>query len=158
MKVVATLLLILPNLSTLYAQVDSVRWYFTLSNGLPRLKEDNQLIISADLPDGWGLYSSDFQSGTIGPIPTTFHFEKPVEFSTLDALHPVNPIRVDEPSFDLTYYYFVRTAEFRQCIQFISPLTKIKGAIKGQLFHLETGKTVDFKRPFDLTVNIDTKN
>jgi hypothetical protein len=39
MKGVATLLLICLNQSTLFAQVDSARWYFAVSNSVPHLKE-----------------------------------------------------------------------------------------------------------------------
>lgn len=158
MKIVVSLLLILVDLPKTSAQVDSARWYFTFANSVPRLKEDNQLIISADLPDGWGLYSSDFQSRSIGPAPTVIQFEHPIEFTMLDRFKPINPIQIVEASFDLTYSYFTHTAEFRQCVQFIRPQTKIKGVIKGQLFHITTGKTIDFEKPFDLTVSIDITN
>jgi hypothetical protein len=30
--------------------------------------------------------------------------------------------------------------------------------IKGKLFHLTSGKTLEFERPFDLTVTIDSEN
>ncbi len=158
MRIVTLLALFVVNFSGLLAQADSARWYFTLSNGEPRLKEDNQLIIAVDLPEEWGMYSSDFQSNTIGPTPTIFLIEKPIEYVALDAMHPIKPIQVNEPSFDLKYSYFTSNAEFRQCIQLVNNQTKIKGVIKGQFFHLRTGKTVDFEKNFNLTINIESTN
>lgn len=158
MKFVASILfLLLFNVAAL-AQADSAHWHFTFANAAPRLNEDNQLIISADLPEGWGLYSTDFTQASIGPAPTVIAFESPIEYAALDALRPIKPVLIEDKTFELTYTYFVGNAEFRQCIQFIAHQTRIKGTIRGHLFHLASGKTVPFQKPFDLTVKIDSTN
>lgn len=158
MKVVVFFTLIFINHFTLFAQADSIHWHFTLSNADPKLNEDNQLIISINLPEDWGMYASNFQSGTFGPTPTLILFNEPVEYFALDAIRSINPTQAEEPSFDLKYAYFASQAEFRQCIRLIKNQTNIKGIIKGQLFHLKNGKTSPFEKAFDLTINIDSNN
>ncbi|NBP69272.1 MAG: hypothetical protein EBR30_10200 [Cytophagia bacterium] len=158
MKVVAWITFIFINQVTLVAQTAEARWHFTLSNADVKLHEDNQLIIAVDLPEGWGLYASDFQAETFGPTPTIISFDNSKDYVVIDNVRDINPVRAEEPSFDLQYAYFTTAAEFRQSIRLMKSRTNIKGVISGKLFNLNNGKTIPFEKTFDFTIDVDANN
>jgi len=131
------------------AEVDA-SWYFTLSNPDLLKGEENSLIISVDLPEDWGIYSSDFVSASFGPEPTRFSFEVNDSVKLMDRVRAINATALEDPALDLHYTYFIGKAEFRQCIVVKSSHASIQGFIKGKYFHRTSGKTIDFEKPFDL--------
>lgn len=156
MKPLFSLFIVLSAYTHLFGQLDSARWYFTLADADPKLNVDNQLIISVDLPDGWGLYSTDFKPESLGPAPTSFQFEAVTNYLALDDLRPIRPHAGSEPAFDFHYTYFVSKAEFRQCIRLVRTKTHIKGVVKGQFFHLQSGEAQPFEKTFDYTIQLSS--
>jgi len=141
-----------------YGQDNLGDWYFTLGNASPKINEENQLIISIDLPDGWGLYSSDFTAGSIGPAPTIFDFGPSSGLQTVDPVRSIKPLTIEDEGLGLRFTYFISKAEFRQCFRLVKPNARIKGIIKGHLFQAETGKTISFEKSIDLEINTITTN
>ena len=136
---------------TTYGQTEvGASWYFTLSNPDLSKGEENNLIISVDLPEDWGIYSSDFVSASFGPEPTRFSFEVNDSVKLMDRVRAVNATALEDPALDLHYTYFIGKAEFRQCIIVKSSHASIQGFIKGKYFHRTSGRTIDFEKPFDL--------
>jgi len=158
MKFIITSFVVLLAVGVSYGQDDLGDWYFTLGNAPPKINEENLLIISVDLPDGWGLYSSDFTAGTIGPTPTVFDFGTSSGLQTIDPVRSTKPLTVEDEGLGLRFTYFVSKAEFRQCFRLIKPNARIKGIIKGHLFQIETGKTKSFEKSVDLAINTTTTN
>ncbi len=142
--------------SQCYGQDNLGDWYFTLANGEPKIREENQLIISVDLPQGWGLYSSDFTAASIGPLPTVFDFDSSTGIQIVEPVKAIKSLTIEDDSFGLRYTYFISKAEFRQCIRLTTTAAHIKGVIRGHLFEITTGKTISFEKPIDLNFPVTT--
>ncbi len=74
-----------------------------------------QLIITADIGDGWHLYSQDIPEG--GPIPTSFTFKESDSFSSIGGVEESGNLHEEyDPLFEMELKYFDTKAVFSQQI------------------------------------------
>lgn len=103
-----------------------VRWTFS-----SKKISDNQaeLIFTASIDKGWHLYSQYIPPK--GPVPTSFKIKRSADFKTIGKISEPNPIKENDPNFDMVLRFFAKTATFKQKIELLSEKPfKIKGTLE----------------------------
>ncbi|MCF0055304.1 protein-disulfide reductase DsbD domain-containing protein [Dyadobacter sp. CY356] len=140
------------SLSTLaFGQKDKEisKWKVSVSNNAAKSGQEIEVIFFADIDKNWKLYSSDFK-GDIGPLPTTFVFEKNEAYKLVGDITPVEPKKTIDPTWDVAYTYFTEKAQFRQKIKLVKKDFIVKGTIKGLLCSSVDGICVPFEESFQV--------
>ena len=112
---------------TAFTQIeDPVQWSFSVEN-----QDDNtfQLIIKAQIEEGWRVYSQHIDGD--GPIPTSFQFFTHDGFELVDNVIENNALTKFDPMFDMNLSYFQRNAIFKQKILLLDDtLSTIHGELE----------------------------
>ncbi len=90
--------------------------------------KEYQLLIKADIDEGWHLYSQNVPDG--GPIPTTFTFETNENFELVGETVEEVGHTVNDPVFNLKITFFENSTTFTQNIRFVNEPTNIKGEVE----------------------------
>lgn len=93
--------------------------------------EDYELVFTANIEEGWALYSQDIDEG--GPIPTKITFEKGTNYELVgEAIeNEDNKVIKEDPLFDnIKLGKFFKQAVFTQKIKLKEKNTDIKGSIQ----------------------------
>ena len=85
------------------------------------------VVFSASIDEGWHLYSQKINE-EIGPVPTTFTFEKSKQFKLIGKTEEPTPITEFDPNFDGELSYFKNSVEFTQKIK-VKDTAEVKGVI-----------------------------
>lgn len=107
--------------STGYAQ-ERVKWDFTYN---PTAKE---IQIKAQISDGWHLYSQHI-ANSIGPVPTSFHFEQSTDIIFNGEMTEPTPIRQYDENFEADLDFFTNEVVFTRKVSTVKPGTTIKGYV-----------------------------
>lgn len=103
-----------------------VKWSFSTTN---ISDTETELVITANIEKGWHLYSQFLADN--GPVPTTFKFDKSVDFTLVGKAKETSPIiKKFDKSFDMEVAYFAKKALFIQKIKLNKPETVVKGTIE----------------------------
>lgn len=129
------------------AEEKSPHWTLELSKPSPAVGEEIEVILTAQLPRGWILYSSDF-TAEIGPQPTQFLFSASDSYGVVGPVASIKPKRKKDKTWDTELGYFEERAEFRQKIKVLKPGFAITGRIKGQLCNETDGTCSLFEEKF----------
>lgn len=74
------------------------------------------VVMKADIEDGWHLYSQNIPDG--GPVPTTFTFEENPAYQLVgEVKESDNAIEHDDPTFNIRLSYFEKNAVFTQKVK-----------------------------------------
>lgn len=107
--------------------VDPIKWSFTTN------KINNcefELIIQAKIEEGWHLYGQKSYAGN-GPIPTSFHFIKSLDYQLIGKTSEKNSVKKFEPVWGFELEYFEHQATFKQKIKMESDKPfEIKGDLE----------------------------
>ena len=125
------------------------KWKVSVSNKEAKAGDEVELIFSATIDKNWKLYSSDFKND-IGPLPTEFKFSETNEYKLVGTIEAVKPKKTIDPTWDVTYTYFVEKAEFRQKIKLTRNDFIVKGTIKGLLCSNKDGICIPFQESFQV--------
>ncbi len=102
-----------------------------------------ELIIKAQVPKDWYLYSSDFDP-ELGPMVTEFAFVPHASYELLGKVQPVGAKKKYDDLWEGEYTYFTGTAEFRQKIRVLQPAPKIQATVSYQICSDVTGQCIPF--------------
>lgn len=138
----------LSELST-HAAEAPVRWSVALSKAAPKVGEEIELIVTAEIAPKWIVYSSEFKAD-LGPQPTDFVFAASDSFRPVGPLVPVAPRRGKDKTWETEYTYFSERAEFRQKVKVLAPKLGGEVQIKGQLCNERDGTCTLFKETLKL--------
>ena len=125
------------------------KWNVSVSNKEAKAGDEVELVFSATIDKNWKLYSSDFKND-IGPLPTEFKFSETNEYKLVGTIEAVKPKKTIDPTWDVTYTYFVEKAEFRQKIKLTQNDFIVKGTIKGLLCSNKDGICIPFQESFQV--------
>ena len=128
-----------------------VSWQVRLEPQPAQAGQEADMVFSAEIADGWILYSSDFKA-ELGPRPARFRFD-PTDTTTL--VGPVRAVRAlhrKDRAFRMEYTYFEGRAEFRQHLQIRTRPALISGHIEGQACHEADGTCTLIHQEFHLRV------
>ncbi|MBO9615987.1 MAG: thioredoxin family protein [Dyadobacter sp.] len=115
------------------AQVQKAKAHWTYSFSKPEVKkgETVDLIFTATIDKDWYMYSSDFDPD-LGPMLTTFTFEKNNTFETVGKLKPQNPKTKYEEVWQGNVRYFEGKGVFKQTVKILADNPVIKGTSEYQ--------------------------
>ncbi|KAA5548657.1 protein-disulfide reductase DsbD family protein [Adhaeribacter rhizoryzae] len=123
------------------------RWSYDVSSKEVKVGEEVELVFNVNIMPDWYLYSSDFDPD-LGPMVTTFTFQKDPSYALVGKIKPINPKKKYDKIFDGEYTYFIKNAQFRQRIKVLSPNLNIKGAYEYQVCSDVDGKCIPFDDTF----------
>lgn len=135
--------------SILFAQkVEPTSWQTSVSKKEVKAGEVVELIFTAEIIEGWYLYSSDFDPD-LGPVVATFRF---TENDSYELVGDITPIGAKSKEDNLiwmgTYTYFKHKAEFRQKVKILKDNPQIKVKLNGQACNDESGRCVPVIQQF----------
>ncbi|SDG42797.1 thiol:disulfide interchange protein DsbD [Dyadobacter soli] len=115
------------------AQVQKAKAHWTYSFSKPEVKkgETVDLVFTATIDKDWYMYSSDFDPD-LGPMLTTFTFEKNKTFETVGKLKPQNPKTKFEEVWQGNVRYFEGKGVFKQTVKILADNPVIKGTSEYQ--------------------------
>lgn len=115
------------------AQVQKAKAHWTYTFSKPEVKkgETVDLIFTATIDKDWYMYSSDFDPD-LGPMLTTFTFEKNNTFEVVGKLKPQNPKTKFEEVWQGNVRYFEGKGVFKQTVKILADNPVIKGTSEYQ--------------------------
>lgn len=116
-----------------HAQVQKAKAHWTYTFSKPEVKkgETVDLVFTATIDKDWYMYSSDFDPD-LGPMLTTFTFEKNNTFEIVGKLKPQNPKTKFEEVWQGNVRYFEGKGVFKQTVKILADNPVIKGASEYQ--------------------------
>lgn len=131
----------------------NLRWHVAVVPAQAKPGDDVEVVFTADIADGWILYSSDFEL-EIGPRATKFVFDANPGLTLVGPIQAVDPHwKKDKTLNDASYSYFSQRAEFRQKAKVVSPLQTVSGQISGQTCFERDGLCELFREKFNASVS-----
>lgn len=125
-------------------------WSYDVSSTEVKVGEEVDLIFNAKIIPDWYLYSSDFDPD-LGPMVTTFTFQKHPSFALVGKVKPMGPKKKYDDTWDGEYTYFTKTAQFRQRIKVLQPTLVLKGSYEYQVCSDVTGQCIPGEADFNFT-------
>ncbi|KAA0990864.1 protein-disulfide reductase DsbD family protein [Dyadobacter aurulentus] len=145
MKRITTLLLCICSIISISAiaqlQQPKAKWTYTLSKPEVKKGETIDLIFTATIEKDWYMYSSDFDPD-LGPMLTTFTFEKNNTYEVVGKLKPQNPKTKFEEVWGGNVKYFEGKGVFKQTIKILTDNPVIKGTSEYQTCSHVTGMCI----------------
>ncbi|MGV3505227.1 MAG: cytochrome c biogenesis protein CcdA [Adhaeribacter sp.] len=123
------------------------RWSYDVSPKEAAVGQEVDLIFQVAIQAEWYLYSSDFDPD-LGPMVTTFNFQKHPSYALVGKIKPINPKKKFDKIWGGEYTYFTKNAEFRQRIKILSPELVIRGSYEYQVCTDKDGKCIPFEDDF----------
>jgi thiol:disulfide interchange protein len=132
------------------AQIQKAKAHWTYTFSKPEVKkgETVDLIFTATIDKDWYMYSSDFDPD-LGPMLTTFTFEKNNSFEVVGKLKPQNPKTKFEEVWNGNVRYFEGTGVFKQTIKILTDNPVIKGSSEYQTCSHVTGLCIPGNDDFE---------
>ena len=123
------------------------RWSYEVSKNEAAVGEEVELIFNVSIHPDWYLYSSDFDPD-LGPMVTTFTFQKHPSFALVGKIKPVGAKKKFDKMWGGAYTYFTRNAQFRQRIKILSADLVVRGSYEYQVCTDKDGKCIPFDDEF----------
>jgi len=111
-----------------YGQINQpVKWQFSAR---PISSTEAEIAFTANLDDGWHIYSQHLEEG--GPLPTSFSFTPADdEYTRLGEVKEVStPVKSYDNTFMMDIIWFAKTAVFTQKIKLKTATATVKGKIE----------------------------
>ncbi|ACT95376.1 protein-disulfide reductase DsbD family protein [Dyadobacter fermentans] len=119
-------------------QKPKARWTYSFSKPEVKKGETVDLVFTATIDKDWYMYSSDFDPD-LGPVLTTFTFEKNNTFEVVGKLKPQSPKTKFEEVWGGNVRYFEGKGVFKQTVKILADNPVIKGASEFQTCSHVTG-------------------
>jgi thiol:disulfide interchange protein DsbD len=118
------------------AQIDHtpVKWEFT---SIPISAKKAKLVFTANLDEGWHIYSQFIEAG--GPLPTTFTFIPDSKYSLKGKVKEEGkPVEAYDSTFEIKIVCYKNAVTFSQEVSLQAPAATIKGTIEFMICTHET--------------------
>jgi len=106
---------------------DPIEWSASIEN-IEDSDNEYNLIISAQIEEGWHLYAQNVPEG--GPIPTTFSFEKSDAFELIGSTEEEVGVTLDDPVFEMRIKFFEDQAIFQQRIKLLKETAVVNASVE----------------------------
>lgn len=123
-------------------------WSWQKSVEQPKPGDEIDLTFTAQIDDGWYLYSTDFDPD-LGPLVTEFTFEPHESYELIGEIQPINPKKKYDSLWEGEITYFRKTGVFVQKVRVLSENPVITGSYFYQVCTDVDGKCIPFDEPFD---------
>lgn len=130
------------------------KWTISISPENPQIGAEATLVLKAEIPIGWYIYSNDF-SEDLGPILTSLALEESPDFSQAGDLKAINPKKKYEEVWEGDVTYFMGQGLFEQPMILNSPNGAISGTITYQMCSDISGQCINYEE--DIEISFITK-
>jgi thiol:disulfide interchange protein len=125
------------------------KWTFALEPKELQVGKGATLVMEAQIPVGWYLYSNDFAKD-LGPILTSFELEKSAEISSGGNLKAINPKKKYDEIWKGEVTYFMGKGRFDQPLIIQSNSGVVKGVLIYQICSDLTGQCVNYEEDLNI--------
>ncbi|WP_438839565.1 cytochrome c biogenesis protein CcdA [Algoriphagus oliviformis] len=144
------LLVFLLNAFAAQAQlVKPPKWTFTLEPKALQVGEPATLILEAEIPMGWYVYSNDFDKD-LGPLLTEFVPEVSEDFALAGKLKAINPKKKYEDVWEGDVTYFMGKGRFEQPVTVKTTKGTIKASLEYQMCSDLTGQCINYQEDVEI--------
>jgi thiol:disulfide interchange protein len=126
------------------------KWTFTLEPKELQVGEKATLVIEAEIPMGWYIYSNDFDKN-LGPLLTEFIPAKSTDFEIAEILKAINPKKKYEEVWEGDVTYFLGKGRFEQPITIKATSGTIKGNLEYQMCSDLTGQCINYEQDIEIS-------
>ena len=139
-------------LISLFSQAQLVKppkWTFTLEPRDLQVGESASLILEAEIPVGWYVYSNDFEKD-LGPLLTEFIPAESGDFAIATKLKAINPRKKFDEIWEGDVTYFMGKGRFEQPIIIKSTSGVVKGLLEYQMCSDLTGQCINYEQDIEI--------
>ncbi len=125
------------------------KWTFTLAPATLQVGEQATLVMEAEIPIGWYVYSNDFDLSP-GPLIAKFKSNNSDAFSEAGKLKGINPKKKFEDIWEGDVTYFMGKGRFEQPVTIKATSGVIKGSLEYQMCSDLTGQCINYEEDIEI--------
>lgn len=125
------------------------KWTFTLEPKELQVGEKATVVMEAEIPMGWYVYSNDFDKD-LGPLLTEFVPAASGDFAVASKLNPINPKKKFDEVWEGDVTYFMGKGRFEQPITIKATSGTIKGSLEYQMCSDLTGQCINYEQDIEI--------
>jgi thiol:disulfide interchange protein DsbD len=139
-------------LISFFAQAQLVKppkWTITLEPAALQVGEKATVVMEAEIPMGWYVYSNDFDKD-LGPILTEFVPADSEDFALASKLKPINPKKKFDEVWKGDVTYFMGKGRFEQPVTIKVTSGTVKGSLEYQMCSDLTGQCINYEQDIEI--------
>lgn len=125
------------------------KWTFTLEPKELQVGEKSTVIMEAEIPMGWYVYSNDFDKD-LGPLLTEFVPTASGDFAIASKLKAINPKKKFDEVWEGDVTYFMGKGRFEQAVTIKVTSGTIKGSLEYQMCSDLTGQCINYEQDIEI--------
>ena len=125
------------------------KWTFTLEPSTLQVGENATVIMEAEIPMGWYVYSNDFDKD-LGPLLTEFIPAESGDFAIASQLKAINPKKKFDEVWEGDVTYFMGKGRFEQPVTIKVTSGTIKGSLEYQMCSDLTGQCINYEQDIEI--------
>lgn len=125
------------------------KWTFTLEPKELQVGESATVVMEAEIPMGWYVYSNDFDKD-LGPLLTEFVPIESGDFAIASKLMAINPKKKFDEVWEGDVTYFLGKGRFEQPITIKATSGTIKGSLEYQMCSDLTGQCINYEQDIEI--------
>jgi thiol:disulfide interchange protein DsbD len=125
------------------------KWTFTLEPKELQVGERATVVMEAEIPMGWYVYSNDFDKN-LGPLLTEFVPAASGDFAVASKLKAINPKKKFDEVWEGDVTYFMGKGRFEQPITIKATSGTIKGSLEYQMCSDLTGQCINYEQDIEI--------
>ena len=139
-------------LISFFAQAQLIKppkWTITLEPTALQVGEKATVVMEAEIPMGWYVYSNDFDKD-LGPLLTEFVPALSGDFSVASKLKAINPKKKFDEVWEGDVTYFMGKGRFEQPVTIKVTSGTIKGSLEYQMCSDLTGQCINYEQDIEI--------
>jgi thiol:disulfide interchange protein DsbD len=125
------------------------KWTFTLEPKELKVGEKATIVMEAEIPMGWYVYSNDFDKD-LGPLLTEFVPAESGNFAVASKLKAINPKKKFDEVWEGDVTYFMGKGRFEQPITIKATTGVVKGSLEYQMCSDLTGQCINYEQDIEI--------
>ncbi|MDO8966503.1 cytochrome c biogenesis protein CcdA [Algoriphagus sp.] len=125
------------------------KWTFSLEPKELQVGEKATLVMEAEIPMGWYVYSNDFDKD-LGPLLTEFIPAETGDYAVEAKLKAINPKKKFDEVWEGEVTYFIGKGRFEQPIIIKATSGTIKGSLEYQMCSDLTGQCINYEQDIEI--------
>lgn len=125
------------------------KWTFSLEPKELQVGEKATVIMEAEIPMGWYVYSNDFDKD-LGPLLTEFVPAASGDFAVASKLKAINPKKKFDEVWEGDVTYFMGKGRFEQPITINATSGTVKGSLEYQMCSDLTGQCINYEQDIEI--------
>lgn len=125
------------------------KWTFSLEPKELQVGEKATVIMEAEIPMGWYVYSNDFDKD-LGPLLTEFVPAASGDFAVASKLKAINPKKKFDEVWEGDVTYFMGKGRFEQPISINATSGTVKGSLEYQMCSDLTGQCINYEQDIEI--------